>query len=448
MPDHVIRNGLDIPIAGGATGQPVAVEAPKTVAYCPVEFKGIVPRLAAREGDRVKRGSPLFQSKSFPEMRFLSPVSGTVKEIRRGNRRVITDLVVEADGSNDEETFPPLDPATASADDVRAALLARGQWAAFRTRPLNNIPKPDVRPQAILVCATETGPLQPGADVLLSADDKAALQAGLTALGKLTDTVHLTVPKGSHPALQGLTGVTVHTVDGPHPAGDPSVQVNLIQPPKGTGQVWIARAWDVADIGRALTTGRFPNERVVAAVGAGVQQPRFVRTVMGAPLQHVVGAVAPGEMRWIRGSVLTGTAVDSSRWLSHFSRAVHVLPGVVESDLLGWALPMFGTWSFYKTYLKGFTGAGGTVDMRPGVFGGKRAMVPIGAYGRVMVTPEILPEFLFKSIIANDLEEAIQLGLLDMTDEEAALLTYICPSKIEFDVLLREGLALYEKEAS
>jgi Na+-transporting NADH:ubiquinone oxidoreductase subunit NqrA len=31
--------------------------------------------------------------------------------------------------------------------------------------------------------------------------------------------------------------------------------------------------------------------------------------------------------------------------------------------------------------------------------------------------------------------------------EEAALLTYVCPSKIEFDVILRDGLALYEKEA-
>ena len=74
-------------------------------------------------------------------------------------------------------------------------------------------------------------------------------------------------------------------------------------------------------------------------------------------------------------------------------------------------------------------------------------MVPIGAYDRVVATPDILPEFLFKSIVAGDLEESIQLGLLDMTEEEAALCTYICPSKIEFDVLLREGIALYEKEA-
>jgi Na+-transporting NADH:ubiquinone oxidoreductase subunit A len=71
----------------------------------------------------------------------------------------------------------------------------------------------------------------------------------------------------------------------------------------------------------------------------------------------------------------------------------------------------------------------------------------VGAYGRVVATPEILPEFLFKSIVAGDLEESIQLGLLDLTEEEAALCSFVCPSKIDFDLLLREGLDLYVREA-
>lgn len=449
MPDHVVKKGLDIPIEGPASGEPEAIGAPTTVAYSPVEFKGLVPRLDVREGDTVQRGQPLFHSKTEPSVKFLSPVTGTVKEVRRGHRRVITDLIVEIDASSDaEHTFPAIDVASASADDIRLALQERGQWAAFRTRPLDNIPSASATPQAILVAATESGPLMPGADVLLSADDKAALQAGLTALSKLAP-VHLTVPKGSsHPALSGLSGVTTHAFSGPHPSGDPAVQVNLLCPPKGTGQVWICRAWDVVEMGKVLTTGQFPNERVYAAVGVGVAKPRFVKTLMGAPLAHVTGDVKAGEMRWIRGSVLTGEAVGGERYVSHFARAVHVLPDEVESELLGWALPMFGHWSFYRTFLKGFTGPGGRVDMRPGLFGGVRAMVPIGIYSKVMVTPDVLPEFLFKSIVANDLEEAIQLGLLDMTAEEAALCSYICPSKIEFDELLQQGLELYEKEAS
>ncbi|MEZ4317505.1 MAG: NADH:ubiquinone reductase (Na(+)-transporting) subunit A [Myxococcota bacterium] len=443
-----MRKGLDIPIAGGASGPPAVLEAPATVAYSPVEFKGIVPRLSVREGDTVKRGTPLFHAKAHHGMQFLSPVEGTVKEIRRGHRRVITDLVIERTGDG-VHTYPPIDPASADADTIRAALLERGQWAAFRTRPLDNIPRFDAVPQAILVCATESGPLMPGADVLLDPADKEFLQAGLAALAKLAPQVHLAVPKGTtHPALQGLSGVQVHGFSGPHPSGDPSLQVNLVCPPKAGGQVWYCRAWDVAEMGRVLKTGEFPGQRVYAAVGVGCAQPRFVKTTMGAPLAHVVGAHGEGPMRWIRGSVLTGEAVGAERWMSHFARAVHVLPDEVESELLGWALPMFGTWSFHKTFLKAFTGAGAKVDMRPGIFGGERAIVPIGVYGKVVATPDVLPEFLFKSIVANDLEEAIQLGLLDITAEEAALCTYICPSKVEFDVLLKKGLELYEKEAS
>ncbi|MCB9673053.1 MAG: NADH:ubiquinone reductase (Na(+)-transporting) subunit A, partial [Alphaproteobacteria bacterium] len=213
MPDHVVKNGLDIPIDGPATGEPEAIGTPATVAYCPVEFKGLIPRLNVREGDRVKRGEPLFHAKSAHGVQFLSPVTGTVKEIRRGHRRVITDLVVEVDASSAEQhVFPAIDPASADAATIRTALQERGQWGAFRTRPLDNIPRADATPQAILVAATETGPLMPGADVLLSAADKAHLQAGLTALGKLAP-VHLTVPGGSsHPALQGLSGVTQHSV--------------------------------------------------------------------------------------------------------------------------------------------------------------------------------------------------------------------------------------------
>lgn len=446
MPDHVVKNGLDIPIVGRASGEVIEIEPPQTVAYSPIEFKGIVPRLAVRAGDSVERGSPLFYAKAHPEMKFLSPIAGTVKEVRRGRRRVITDIVIEASGEG-ETTYPAVDPTSASAEEIRAALLQRGQWAAFRTRPLDNIPSPDSHPQSIVVCATETGPLMPGADVLLDAADRDALQSGLMALSKL-GPVHLTVPTGSHPALQGLSSVKVHTFSGVHPAGDPAVQVNLLDPPKGQQQVWYCRAWDVVEMGKSLTTGHFPNQRVYAAVGAGVEKPRFVKTTMGAPLAHVTGAVKAGANRFIRGSVLTGDQVEGDRWVSHFARGTHVLPDDVESELFGWALPMFGKWSFHKAFIKAFTGSGGPVAMQPGLFGGIRAMVPIGIYGKVVATPDVLPEFLFKSIISGDLEEAIQLGLLDMTAEEAALCTYICPSKIEFDVLLKQGLETYEKEVS
>jgi Na+-transporting NADH:ubiquinone oxidoreductase subunit A len=448
MSDHVVRKGLDVPVQGAATGDIVELELPETVAYDPQELSGLYPRLAKREGDEVQRGTVLFYDKKHPGIVVRSPVAGVVKEIRRGARRVITDVVVERQGEG-EETFTSYTAeqlSSMSAEDAIAAAMATGMFPAIRTRPLDRIPDPSVVPQSIFIAATETGPLQPGADVLIGAEDQANLQAAVNLL-KCIAPVHLTVPAASnHPALQ-VSGATTHRFSGPHPSGDVGVQVNLVDPPRGTHRVWVLKAWDAVLMGRALLEGRFPNERVYAAVGVGCTKPRFVRTVLGAPLAHIAGA-AKVPSRWIRGSVLTGTAVDEGRWASFGARAVHLLPSEVPRYILGWAMPSLGAWSFHRAFLRGFGGAPSEgVDLRPGTFGGERAIVPIGAYQKVVATPDILPDFLFKSILAGDLEEAITLGLLDITMEEAALCTYICPSKVEFDVILKQGLELYEQEA-
>ena len=124
---------------------------------------------------------------------------------------------------------------------------------------------------------------------------------------------------------------------------------------------------------------------------------------------------------------------------------MHVLPDEVPRKLLAWMLPAFGRYSVHRAYLSGWTG-GKNKDLRPGLFGGHRGLVPVGQYRRVTVTPNIEPEFLMKALAAGDLEESISMGMLEFSEEEAALCTYICPSKIEFDVLLQKGLDLYEKE--
>ncbi len=451
MPEHVVKRGLDIPIKGGATGTPVNLDLPSTIAYSPTEFRGVTPRLAVREGETVKAGQSLFFDKTHPEMVFRSPVAGKVTEVRRGKRRVITDIVVELDGEGAEvlptHTLQALKGI--SRDDALKALLGSGFWGALRTRPLDRVPSPDVVPQSIVIAASDSGPLMPSAAELLADDDADAMQAAVYVLKALTDGKVFVTEHGAggHKAVQGLEGAEHHVFKGPHPSGDPSVHVNLLDPPRGANKVWYLRAWDAALLGRFLLEGRFVAERTYAVVGAGCVQPRLVKTVLGAPLAHIAGEVADGPMRWIRGSVLTGEAVESDRWATFGSRALHLLPDVVPQSLFGWAMPSLGNWSFHRAFLTGFTGGGGAYDLRPGLFGGERAMVPIGVYGSVVATPDILPEFLFKSIVAGDLAESMALGLLDITQEEAALCSFICPSKIEFVNLLKDGLALYESEA-
>jgi len=450
MANHVLKRGLDIPIAGGANGAPVELAAPASVAYAPQEFRGIVPKPAVKAGEVVRAGAVLFFHKRNPKLVFRSPIAGTVREIRRGDKRVITDIIVDA-GGDEAETFKVWTAAEvqgASRDQMVEALLASGLWAHLRTRPFDYVADPEVTPQSILVSATQTGPLQPGVDVLLRESDAAALQLGVDILKKLSaGAVHFASESGkTHPAFAKLQGVEAHTFAGPHPAGDPAVQVSYIDPPRGSNQVWWIRAWELALVGRFFLEGRFPAERVYAAVGAGLKAPRFVRTVLGAPLADVAGETPQG-VRWIRGSVLTGMTSTPDRWASFYEAGVHVLPDTVEREIMGWTMPQLGKFSFHRSFLSGFSfGRGKSYDMRPGLFGGVRTMVPFGHYSEVVATPDISPHFLFRSIIAGDLEDAVELGLLDISEEEAALMTYVCPAKLEYDVLLRGALERYVKE--
>jgi Na+-transporting NADH:ubiquinone oxidoreductase subunit A len=450
MPQHLVKRGLDLPIAGAASGGPIDLPPPATVSYSPEELRGFLPKLEAREGATVRVGTPIAHDKTYPQIKLLSPVSGRIREIIRGERRVIQDIVFERAG-DEAESFPTWTLerlAGISRADATAAICSGGLWPLLRARPLSRIARPDHTPQSILVSATESGPLMPGPDVLLQPGDKDALQAGLLALKALTDgPVFLAVRKGeSHAALQGLKGVEAHEFSGPHPSGDAALQVNLVDPPRGGAEVWYLKAWDAVLIGRLLLQGRYPTERVYAVVGAGAPSPRVVRTIVGAPLEHLAGPGVAENVRWIRGSVLTGQRHERTRWASFTGRGLHLLPDEVSREFLGWTMPQLGRFSFHKAYLSGFLKPSRPVDMRPGVWGGHRSIVPIGVYEKVVSTPDIDIAFLFRSILAGDLEESIQLGLLDLTEEEAALCTYICPSKIEFDELLKSGLQAYQKE--
>jgi Na+-transporting NADH:ubiquinone oxidoreductase subunit A len=79
------------------------------------------------------------------------------------------------------------------------------------------------------------------------------------------------------------------------------------------------------------------------------------------------------------------------------------------------------------------------------IHGGTRAIVPSGGYEQVMPL-DILPTYLLRALAADDLEEAENLGCLELDEEDLALCTFCCPSKINHGESLRRNLTLIEKE--
>jgi Na+-transporting NADH:ubiquinone oxidoreductase subunit A len=60
---------------------------------------------------------------------------------------------------------------------------------------------------------------------------------------------------------------------------------------------------------------------------------------------------------------------------------------------------------------------------------------------------DILPAPLLRALVVGDAEMAEALGCLELEEEDLALCTFLCPSKLDYGPLLREILTRIEKEA-
>ena len=100
-----IRKGRDIKLKGAADKKIVELSLPSKVAVLPQDFRGLKPRLSVKEGDLVKVGSPLITDKINPQIQVVSPASGRVAAINRGDKRLLLQIVIETDGKQEAVSF-------------------------------------------------------------------------------------------------------------------------------------------------------------------------------------------------------------------------------------------------------------------------------------------------------------------------------------------------------
>jgi len=442
-----VRRGLDLPIFGAP--QQVIHDGPKTsqVAVVGCDFQGMKPTMAVRVGDSVSLGQVLFTDKKNQAVKFTSPASGTVVAINRGERRVFQSLVIDVEGDA-VESFPIYSSEALSGlgrDQVIENLVNSGQWVALRTRPYSKVPTIDSAPASIFVTAMDTNPLAADPEVII-AERTADFIDGLKVLSKLTEgSVHLCVGSDSAIDASALDRVCTHNFSGPHPAGLPGTHIHYIDPVSADKTVWSIGYQDVIAIGALFTTGQLDNRRVVALGGPQVNEPRLLRTQLGANLnQLVIGELVNDENRLISGSVLSGRkAAGEFAFLGRYHNQVSVIQEGREREFLHYlraginkhsALPIFASSLIKKLF-----------NMTSSTNGSERAMVPVGGYEDVTAL-DILPVQLLRSLIVGDTEMAQKLGCLELDEEDVGLYTYVCVGKYEYGSILRDNLTRIEKE--
>lgn len=445
-----VRRGLNIPMEGRAENVLVRKNMSETYGVKPLDFPGLLPKLEVQEGDVVRAGTPLFYDKYRPEVKFSSPVSGEVVEIRRGERRQILEVVVKANGSVEYQVFGAAQPAALTRNQVVEKLLVSGVWPYIRQRPFGIVANPNDTPKAIFISCFDTAPLAPDMDFSIQGEDE-NFQAGIDALSKLTPgKIHLGL-NADYPAASAFAkanGVEHHYFRGPHPAGNVGVHIHHIDPIGKGDVVWVVNPLDVVIIGRLFLKGIYDASRVIALAGSEVTSPRYYRVISGAQIDSITSGNLNSniELRYISGNVLTGTKVEPFGYLGFYDNMVTVIPEGNHYEFFGWMSPGFNKFSASRTFLSRLT-PWRKFKFDTNLHGGKRAYVVTGQYEKVMPM-DILPVHLIKAILANDIERMEQLGIYEVVEEDMALCEYVCTSKTDVQQILRKGIESLIKELS
>lgn len=440
-----IKTGLDLPIKGSPKQEVGEANAVTSVAIVGSDYPGMKPTMLVQEGDQVKLGQPLFDDKKNEGVLFTAPGSGVVTQINRGERRIFQSIVIELDGKETAVSFNAhADLSALDREAVVAQLVKSGLWTTIRRRPYEKIPAIDAVPHSIFINAMDTNPLA-GDQALAIARQPDAFVDGITVISTLTEG---SVFVCRAPDASFDTGTaTVETFAGKHPAGLVGTHIHHLDPVGEGKEVWHLSAQDAIAIGRLVKEGVLSTERVVSLAGPSVKQPRLVVTRVGASLEDLTsGELIDGQHRVVSGSILGGrTAAGVSGYLGGYHQQVSVLKEGTERIPFGWLSPGTNKHSVMGIYLSKLMPKK-LVDYTTNTNGSPRAMVPVGAYEKVMPL-DILPTQLLRSLIVGDTDMAAKLGALELAEEDLALCTYVCPGKYEYGPILRDNLTTIELES-
>ena len=443
-----LKKGLDLPISGVAAQTTKKVIVPDVVAVKPTDFRGLVPKLLVREGDKVLAGTPVLADKMSQNILFASPVSGTVAEVVRGEKRKLLEVRIKADEKQEYVDFGVKKVAEMSAEEIKAALLESGLWPALTQRPYGIVANPESKPKAIFVSAFTTAPLAANPEYALGADVE-HIQTAINALGKLTDGgVHLSLNSETYSGtpFHKLENVIQHTFTGKHPAGNVGVQIHHISPIRKGETVWTVSLLMLAAIGKLFNTGKYDVRRKIAVTGPKAENPSYVEGYPGISMKELKDYYASAEnLRFVSGDVLTGTNVGAEGFLGFADNQVTILEEGNKYELFGWAKPFrTSQFSASHTYFSWLT-PNKKYDMDTNLHGGPRAFVVNDTYGKVLPM-DLYPVYLLKACLANDIDKMEKFGIYEVLEEDFALCEYVCPSKIYIQQIITDGIALMLKE--
>lgn len=445
--DFIIRKGLDLKMAGEATDKVLDNVLSDIVFVRPSDFRWLKPKLMVQPGNRVEIGTPLFCEKQDERIVVVSPVAGTVKEIVRGEKRVIEAITIARDADAPVQASVAFDQPV-DGRSMRELLLRHGLWPCLRQRPFAVIPNPDALPKSVFVPCFDSNPLAPDYNVLLRGKEECFLK-GLQVLQMAAEgaPMHLCMRKGADNALfERVDNVEKHYFSGPHPAGNVGTHIHLVDPIDKGDTVWFIHPQEVARIGQIFAEHILQFGKTAALTGPELKGTGYFTTVYGADLSALLADNLRQErVRVISGSVLSGRLCSDVPLLGFYDQQMTVIAEGGQREILGWLLPGLKKWSLSRTFLAWLTPKR-TYGVDTSLHGGRRAFMMTDVYDKVFPL-DLMPLQLLKACEIKDIEQMESLGIYEVDSEDFALCELVCPSKKDCQRIVEEAMGELRDES-
>ena len=429
-----MKGGLDVPLHGSIKNNNLDKTYTKFSAVLADDYFGFKPKILVREGDQVSKGAQLLEDKTNPGFTINSPVNGEIHEINRGEKRALVSIVIKK--TNDD--LIAFDQANNKIENLKNASL----WDSFRERPFNRVPNVNTKPDFLFINACKVDGLEVSPNQILEGENENFL-AGIKYLIEAFDCeVNLCSYSNIY---VGNLAINQYVVEGKYPAGNSSIHIQNIKPLTKNTKTWTMNWQDVVRIGNSVKSGNFCFDKYISICGPACDEPKVVKTNLGANMEELTAGMLSSNLRRVSGSLLFGRSGDSySDYLTRYSNQISLVSDERKATFFNWLKPGLENHSNSNVFLSSFLKPE-KFNFDTNINGGYRAIVPIGVFDEVNPF-DIDPTLFLKSLAIGDLVALRELGIFDLAEEDMGIFSYVCPSKYDYVALFNDCMEMIWKE--
>ena len=429
-----MKGGLDVPLHGSVKNVNLDSNYTQFSGVLADDYFGLKPKILVREGDLVSKGDPLLEDKTNPGFTVNSPVNGEIQEINRGEKRALVSIVVNK--TNDDSVA--FDQTSNKLENLINASL----WDSFRERPFNRVPNINTKPDFLFINACKVDGLEASPNQILEVEN----ECFLAGIKYLIDALGCEINLCSYSNIYlGDLNVNQYVIEGKYPAGNSSIHIQNIKPLTKNTKTWTINWQDVVRIGNSVKSGNFCFDKYVSICGPACDEPKVVKTNLGANMEELTAGILSNNLRRVSGSLLYGRSGDSySDYLTRYSNQISLVSDERKATFFNWLQPGFENHSNSNVFLSSFLKPK-KFNFDTNINGGYRAIVPIGVFDEV--NPYEIDSTLFlKSLAIGDLVALRELGIFDLSEEDMSIFSYVCPSKYDYVALFNDCMEMIWKE--